>query len=186
MPDEPTDTTADSMRLLSSARERLLAGRDALLPLLDSMSGAAAKWRPRPGAWSSLEIANHLADEEREDFRARLACTLDDPQMPWAPIDPEGWVATRRYGERDMRESIDRFCSERDVSLRWLSELGDADLTLTHVHPFAGQLRAGDLLVAWVAHDLFHVRQLVRLHYRYLGESFPGFDPAYAGEWGER
>jgi hypothetical protein len=180
------DMPTDALRLVRAARDRLASGRDALLPLLYAMSGEAAQWRPRPGAWSSLEIANHLADEERDDFRARLARTLDDPQAPWEPIDPEAWVTSRRYGERDMQASIDRFSVERDVSLHWLSELEEPDLSLAHVHPLAGPIRAGDLLAAWVAHDLFHVRQLVRLHYRHLSEAFPGFDPAYAGAWGGR
>lgn len=180
-----TDTPSETARMLASARDRLEVGRDALLPLLNSMTGAAAHWRPRPDAWSTLEIANHLADEEREDFRARLTRTLDDPQAPWDPIDPEGWVTERRYAERDLRASIDRFAREREASLTWLGELLEPDLKLAHVHPVAGSLRAGDLLAAWVAHDLFHVRQLVRLQYRYLSEAFPGFDPSYAGDWGE-
>ena len=180
------DTPSDAVRQVRFARDRLAAGRDALLALLYAMRGEAALWRPHPGAWSSLEIANHLADEERDDFRARLSRTLDDPEAPWEPIDPEGWVRLRRYAERDMQASIDRFSVERDVSLHWLGELGEPDLSVAHVHPAAGPIRAGDLLAAWVAHDLFHVRQLVRLQYRYLGEAFPGFDPSYAGDWGER
>lgn len=174
----------DAERQLRYARHALASQRTSLLSLLTSMEGDAALWRPRPDAWNALEIANHLADEERDDFRARLSRTLEDPEAPWEPIDPEGWVTARAYADRDMRASIDRFALERDASLRWLAELEAPDLSKAHRHPTIGAIRAGDLLAAWVAHDLFHIRQLVRLHYRYLTEAFPGFDPGYAGAWG--
>lgn len=173
------------MERLRFAYGKLESGRDALLALLNGIDDAEARWRPRPGAWSAVEIANHLADEEREDFRARLRRTLEEPGAAWERIDPEGWVASRAYADRDIRTSIDRFATEREESLRWLAGLENPDWTLTHVHPTAGPIRAGDLLASWVAHDLFHVRQLVRLEYRYLAESLPSFDPSYAGDWGE-
>lgn len=173
------------MEHLSFARSSLVAGRDALLALLESVEGEAVRWRPGPGKWSMLEIANHLADEEREDFRARLRSTLEDPAAPWEPIDPEGWVSARRYQEQDMAASIERFAGEREESLRWLAELRDPNWNQSHETSDGGSITAGDLLASWVAHDLFHLRQLVRLKYRYLEQALPGFDPAYAGDWGE-
>ena len=172
--------------LLPFACTRLRCGWQAIVALLEAMDEESIRWRPREGAWSALEIVNHLADEEREDFRERLRRTLEEPDRPWEPIDPAGWVTTRRYGHRKVRASIDRFSVEREASLRWLRQLEAADWTLAYLHPNLGPIRAGDLLVAWVAHDLFHLRQLVRLQYRHLEGAFPPFDPAYAGEWGDR
>ncbi len=126
-----------SERQLRYARHALASHRAALLTLLTALEGDAARWRPRPGAWNALEIANHLADEER------------------------------------------------DVSLQWLAELEAPDLSRAHRHPALGPVPAGDLLVSGVAHVLFHIRQLVRLHYRHLAVVFPDGDPSYAGAWGE-
>ena len=45
------------------------------------------------------------------------------------------------------------------------------------------QWRAGDLLAAWVAHDLLHLRQLVELKYAYLARTMEPYALKYAGEW---
>ena len=111
---------------------------------------------------------NHLADEEAEDFRRRLELTLARKGEAWPPIDPQGWVESRDYRTRALGPSLDRFAAERERSVRWLRVLGDADLDASHAHPTLGTMRARDLLASWLAHDLIHIRQLTRLHYRWL------------------
>lgn len=142
-----------------------------------------ARWKPSPGKWSILEVVNHLYDEEREDFRQRLDYTLRHPGEPWPPIDPPGWVAARRYAERDLAESLERFLAERRKSVAWLRGLGAPDLAAGYDHPAAGRITAGDLLAAWAAHDLLHVRQLARLHYQYLEATSRPYAVGYAGGW---
>jgi hypothetical protein len=44
-------------------------------------------------------------------------------------------------------------------------------------------MRAGDMLAAWVAHDLLHMRQLVELHRTYTVTQLAPYDTRYAGEW---
>ncbi len=44
-------------------------------------------------------------------------------------------------------------------------------------------MTAGDLLAAWVAHDVLHLRQLVELRYAYLVEEAQPNSVGYAGEW---
>jgi hypothetical protein len=38
--------------------------------------------------------------EKNEDFRKRLELVLNNPEDPWPPIDPEGWVVQRNYNNR--------------------------------------------------------------------------------------
>src|SRR5438105_3668034 len=47
--------------------------------LLRSVQPAQAKWKPAPEKWSVLEVLNHVADEENEDFGTRLRLVLEDP-----------------------------------------------------------------------------------------------------------
>ena len=54
--------------------------------VLRGVSLEDARWRPADGAWSILEVVTHLADEEVEDFRARLERTLRDPSESWPPL----------------------------------------------------------------------------------------------------
>jgi hypothetical protein len=170
-----------------AAAERLAANADVLGALVAGVGVDQARWKPDPTQWSILEVVNHLADEEVEDFRRRVALTLENPGAPWPPIDPQVWAVARGYNQRELGESLARFLEERDASCAWLQGIaGDADLSRAHEHPTAGVLRAGDLLASWLAHDLIHIRQITRLHYRWLergaaSAGAPAYRLDYAG-----
>ena len=167
----------------SAIRTRLRANVDVVVGLTRDVGEIQAAWKPAPDQWSILEVINHLADEEVEDFRARLALTLSDPASVWPPIDPPGWVAERGYASRPLAESVDRFVRARAESLTWLESLGDVDWGRAHDHARLGSIRAGDLLTSWLAHDLIHVRQLDRLHRQYLDSVLSPYSSDYAGPW---
>ncbi|MDP2362102.1 MAG: DinB family protein [bacterium] len=149
--------------------------------VLEGVDEGQARWRPAEGHWSILDVACHLLDEEREDFRARLRQTLADPAGDWPPIDPRGWVEARAYAGRDLAEVAARWREERAASLAWLEQLAAPDWELEHTHRDGFSLRAGDLLAAWAAHDLLHLRQLTRLHLLWLRREAAPFVPDYAG-----
>jgi hypothetical protein len=161
--------------------DRLEANREVILALVSRVSEEHGRWRPAPDKWSILEVVNHLVDEEREDFRARLESTLRDPKEDWAPIDPEGSARDRRYQDRALVPSIQNFLAEREQSLRWLRSLESPAWENAHSHPAFGTLSAGDLMTSWVAHDLLHIRQLARLHWQYLARIAQPYTPDYAG-----
>ena len=62
-----------------AAADRLAANADAFAALVDGVSDEQARWQPEPTQWSILEVVNHLADEEVEDFRRRMETTLLHP-----------------------------------------------------------------------------------------------------------
>lgn len=161
---------------------QLEVGAVRIQALVAGVGDAQARWKPALESWSVLEVVNHLCDEEREDFRARLKHILDRLEGLPPPIDPTGWVTARAYNERDLAESLAKFVTERAQSAAWLRQLVAPDWDSAVEGPF-GRLRAGDLLLAWLAHDLLHQRQLVELHYAYLRHAATPFDIGYAGEW---
>lgn len=167
--------------------ERLTASLERSALLLDAvvsgLSGDDARWRPEPRVWSALDIACHLLDEETRDFRPRLESTLRDPDAAWTPIDPEGWVIQHGYATRDLAQVWRSFREERRASLAWLRGLGALDWTVSHDRGAQGPLSAGDLLAAWTAHDLLHLRQLTRLLYLRVCEDAQPHTPDYAGPW---
>lgn len=161
-----------------------LAGQAAVIHrLCVDVTTPQARWRPHADAWSLLEVINHLADEEREDFRTRLDYLLHRPGEPWPPIDPAAWVRARDYNQREPTPSLARFTAAREESLRWLRGLALPDLDVAAVAPWGGPLRAGDLLAAWVAHDWLHIRQLVELHYAWTRRQQQPYRADYAGDW---
>ncbi|HKR00060.1 MAG TPA: DinB family protein [Pyrinomonadaceae bacterium] len=161
---------------------RLANGAGVFENLVRGVCGAQAVWKPAPDKWSILEVVNHLYDEERDDFRFRLDSILHHPEKRWPPIDPPGWAVERKYNERELTESLERFLGERRKSIEWLKGLKEPRLENVYEHP-QGRIRAGDLLASWVAHDLLHVRQLARLHWQYLNSISDPYKTAYAGEW---
>ena len=164
-----------------------LAALEANAPAIDALFRAMpadrVRWRPATEEWSALEVINHLADEEREDFRTRLDVVLHRPGETPPPIDPEGWVLARDYNGRDLDESLARFLGERRRSLDWLRGLGAPDWSRSWSHPLGFSIRAGDLLVAWAAHDLLHLRQLVEIQYARRAADAAPYEVAYAGPW---
>jgi hypothetical protein len=167
---------------VSRAIELLKAHAEAVRSLVAGTSAEQARWKPAPESWSLLEVVNHLYDEEREDFRLRLDYCLNRPGEAWPPINPPGWVVQRQYNSRALEHSLRNFLDERQRSLTWLETLGSPNLEAVQTAPF-GEIRTGDMLAAWVAHDLLHLRQLVELHWAWVLKEAAPFDVRYAGEW---
>ena len=153
--------------------------------LVRGISDEQAHWRPSPADWSVLEVMGHLYDEEREDFRARVQLTLNDPAKVWPAIEPGKWVIDRKYNERNPKQVLEHWLRERDESLKWLSSLKSPVIhwNNAHIHPSGISLSAADLLVAWLAHDYLHIRQLNELHYLYLKHTTAPANIGYAGDW---
>lgn len=157
----------------------------ATLPaMVLGLNDREARWKPPSGAWSVLEIVNHLGDEEVEDFRTRVRMTQEDPAAPWPGIDPVRWARERNYNERDLAESVSRFVRERRASVEWLRSRTAWDWEVSVMRPH-GPLRAGDLMVSWAAHDALHMRQIAKRMYELAaGDGASGnYSPLYAGEW---
>jgi uncharacterized damage-inducible protein DinB len=184
--DSPVAPSRDGARSICAMDADALIARLAPFPgtldaLLAKLPEADWRWRPAEGGWSILEVVNHLADEEAEDFRARVRLILEDATQPWPPLDPEAIVVSRRYQERDPRESLRRFRDERAASLAWLCGLVAPKWDTSKTHPRAGTLTAGDLLASWAAHDARHLQQIAkRLHGLAARDGAP-WSVAYAG-----
>ena len=163
--------------------ERLRANVDVFDALTRGVSEEQSRWKPATDQWSILEVVNHLADEEVEDFRHRLDLTLHRPGEHWPPIAPEEWARERQYNSRELGQSVERLMTRRARSLRWLEGLTQPDWSRLYEHPSAGPLPAGGVLTSWLAHDFIHVRQLNRLHREYLASELADYAPDYAGPW---
>lgn len=150
--------------------------------LLSDLPEAVYRWKPAPKRWSLLEVVCHLCDEEREDFRARTRLALESPGALMPPIDPQGWVDSRRYAQQDYESRLQDFLDERRASVAWLESLQSPDWGSACAHPRFGPMTAGMFLVNWIAHDYLHLRQILRIKHEYLAKH-GGEDLRYAGTW---
>jgi hypothetical protein len=153
--------------------------------LARAMPSEAVAWRPTPREWSTLEVVNHLLDEEREDFRPRLDFVLQQSDGAPPQHDPASWPTARAYNARDLEASLAGFLAEREQSLAWLRGLGEVDWSRAWTHPSRYRLHAGDFLASWAAHDLLHLRQLVEIQFAYRAMQSAPYSVDYAGPWQE-
>ncbi len=136
------------------------------------------------GNWTVLEILGHLLAEETSDFCQRVRLTLKDAALPWPPIDPEGIVVSGRFNEQVPATVLHEFHDARAKSIDWLKSLVRPAWDHTHHHPSLGPLRAGDLLLSWVAHDQLHIRQIAKRCFEMIRIDGQPFRTQYAGDWG--
>ena len=167
---------------ISFLKQQLKDNPERIRALVKNISDEEARLKPTPDSWSMLEVINHLYDEERLDFRVRLDIILHRPDEDWPPIDPVGWVAERKYIERDLKESIDNYLRERAASLAWLDSLGEVDWDTAYSRD-GRTMHAGDMFASWVTHDHHHLRQLVELHRALTDRAAQPYDFGYAGDW---
>lgn len=163
-------------------KRQLAINRDRIAALARGIPEDQASWKPDPESWSILEVVNHLADEEELDFSVRLKMILEKSEKPWPPIDPVEWVIEGQYNEQDLYESLTRYMTLRNANLDWLDSEKNPDWDTVFEAPF-GEIKAGDMFVSWVTHDLMHLRQLVELQRLYLEERAKPFRLDYAGDW---
>lgn len=166
----------------SDVTKKLSENLPVFRDLLSNMPKEEYLYRPAPEKWCALEIVCHLVDEEREDFRARTRHVLEQPDAPLPSIDPVGWVTSRQYITKDFHQTLSEFLMEREASVRWLQSLKDPDWNRTHHHLRFGPMSAKMFLVNWLAHDLLHLRQIIRLKYDSLATT-SGESMKYAGDW---
>lgn len=151
--------------------------------LLSQIETEEATWKPGPDRWSILETLCHIIDIEVEDFRTDLDIILFRPEDPWPGFDEMEWVTSRFYNEQSFPDKIDQFVHEREKSVHWLKGLEDPDLDSLHSGNGSGGKRksAGDIMVSWIAHDLFHIRQLSLLRFDLLNRQGQRYSPSYSG-----
>jgi hypothetical protein len=160
----------------------LVDSTEMIRGLLAGITPAEARIKPAPESWSILETLCHLHDEEREDFRERLDFIVRHKTGTWHPIDPQGWVLSRKYNEQDFRQVKERFFAERSQSLDWLKGLSDADWDASYTWD-NGTMLAGEVFASWIAHDNLAVRQLVELRRARIELITKPYEVGYAGDW---
>jgi len=170
--------------------QRLDSAPAAIGAMCSSLAPDEATFKPPSGAWSILEIVCHLVDEETDDFRARLESTLRDPAAKWPLTDPEAWAIQHDYLSQNLATKLQQFADQRARTVAWLRSLNSPDWQTAYIHPRIGPVRAGELLIAWPAHDALHIRQIAKRLFELAARDGQTMSPdnpfitRYAGEWG--
>lgn len=142
----------------------------ALLERTPATIGALLKGLPETfvranegeGTWSPYDVVGHLVHGERADWLGRARHILSGDPRPFTPFDRRAQF--KQSEGKTLDELLKTFGELRAANLAELRgmNLGEDDLPRTGRHPDFGEVTLGQLLAAWVVHDLDHVAQIAR------------------------
>lgn len=135
-----------------------------LRALLLDLSDAWIAATEGPGTWSPFDIVGHLIHGERTDWIPRVEHMLRHGDTVAFPAFDREAMFTASKG-LSLGELLDTFGRLRTGNLDRLAalRLTEADLARPGTHPELGAVTLGQHLATWVAHDLNHIGQVVRV-----------------------
>jgi hypothetical protein len=125
-----------------------------------------------PDSWSPFDVVGHLIHGERTDWIPRARIILEYGEgRDFEPFDRFAMFEESRG--KSLDELLATFERLRGESLRELEgmNLTPELLGKRGTHPELGVVTLGQLLSAWVVHDLSHVAQIVRVMSKQYGEA---------------
>jgi uncharacterized damage-inducible protein DinB len=153
------------MTFVLSEAVQVLSRTPATLRAL--LTGLGEEWVEAdegPETFTPRDVLGHLIYGEETDWIPRLRIILESGEKrPFTPFDRFGFRA--QYGRAPVDELLRRFAELREANLRELAalDLQPPQLALRGTHPELGMVTLSQLLATWVAHDLTHVAQVVRV-----------------------
>jgi hypothetical protein len=125
-----------------------------------------------PDTFTPRDVVGHLIHGEETDWIPRMRIILEHGEsVPFTPFDRFAFrTASLSHSTDDL---LARFASLRTGSLSTLREarLDEGALSRTGTHPGLGRVTLGQLLAAWVVHDLGHLKQVARAMARQYREA---------------
>ncbi len=117
-----------------------------------------------PGTWSPYDVVGHLIHGERTDWVPRAEHLLRyGDSVPFPVFDREAMFSASEG--ISLGELLNVFAKLRATNLNQLEalDLSNADLARHGSHPEFGLVSLKQHLATWVAHDLDHIGQVVRV-----------------------
>lgn len=114
-----------------------------------------------PGTWSAKEVVAHLVFCERTDWVPRMRVIVEHGRdRAFDPFDRAGHVPL--LADHSLADLLEVFERERVGTLAAAEGMckDPAAMALVGRHPALGEVTPGNLLAAWVIHDLNHVAQI--------------------------
>jgi hypothetical protein len=117
-----------------------------------------------PETWSPFDVVGHLVHGERTDWLPRVEIMLRDGESRAFPPFDRFAMFEASQG-RTLDQLLDEFTALRGAGLERLRALGlrETDLERPGRHAELGRVTLGQHLATWVAHDLSHIGQIVRV-----------------------
>jgi hypothetical protein len=116
------------------------------------------------GTWSCYDVVGHLIHGELTDWIPRMRIILAHGEgRAFEPFDR--FAQFREDQSRPIKSLLDQFAFMRaeNVAILQALNLCGEDLSRRGTHPELGAVTLGQLLSAWVVHDMSHIAQIARV-----------------------
>jgi hypothetical protein len=116
-----------------------------------------------PDTFSPFDVVGHLIHGERTDWIPRARIILEHGESrPFEPFDRYAmYEASRGQSITQLLDTFDTLRRENVQALLNMNLSAD-DLQKRGTHPALGAVTLGELLAAWVVHDLNHIAQIAK------------------------
>jgi hypothetical protein len=131
------------------------------------LSGLSAGWLQcdeGEGTWNTSEVIEHLIEAEKNNWIPRLEFILQKgKEGAFPPFDR--YAHLNKESANSIEEKLLEFKKVRIQNLHQLKLLvkHEKHLEVRGEHPAFGEVKVRELLSTWVAHDLTHIAQIVRV-----------------------
>ena len=145
---------------------------DVLDTLLRDLPASWIAATEGPGTWSPFDVVGHLIHGDRTDWVPRIEHILrHGDTLSFPPFDREAMFETSRGSS--LTDLLETFRSVRNASIERVVSLAltEADLERHGRHPEFGVVTLRQHLATWVAHDLDHIGQIVRVMARQYSDA---------------
>ncbi|WP_391118339.1 DinB family protein [Psychrobacillus sp. L3] len=131
------------------------------------LSGLSDEWlqcNEGEGTWNVTEVIEHFIEGEKNNWIPRIEIILQEGENKFFPPFDRYFHLNER-SERSIEQKLLEFKTIRTQNITRLKVLIEPELhlELTGLHPAFGVVKLRELLSTWVAHDLTHIAQIVRV-----------------------
>jgi hypothetical protein len=157
---------------LDEAVEMLSRTPATLNTLLKELPAGWVMNNEGPETWSPYDVIGHLIHGEETDWVPRARVILEHGES--RPFDTfDRFAQFEKSKGKSLDQLLEEFAARRKESLAALAELKltPEKLELRGVHPKLGTVTLGQLLATWVAHDMDHISQVVRVMSKQYAEA---------------
>ena len=155
---------------LANAIELLQRTPMVLETLLNGLSKDWTSINEGKDTWSPYDVVGHLIIADKTDWMPRLEIILSSQTDKTFPAF-DRFAQFQESQGKNLSQLLNEFNNIRKESIENLKSrnLTQDDLQKTGVHPALGNATLQQLLATWVAHDMDHIFQIVRVmakHYK--------------------
>ncbi|WP_102275167.1 DinB family protein [Cytobacillus massiliigabonensis] len=132
--------------------------------LLTGLSEGWLKCNEGEGSWNTDEVVEHLIEGEKNNWIQRVELILSEGEnQTFPPYDR--FAHLNKEIQVSLAQKLQEFHSLRAQNISKLKSMVDPEkhLEMPGTHPAFGSVKLREVISTWVAHDLTHIAQIVRV-----------------------